>query len=123
MVIRQGDVYWADLGEARGSAPGDRRPVLVIQSDVFNDSTIRTVVVCALYSNLDYARFPGNVVVAPIESGLPRDSVANVTQLATIDRALLTADGYSGTLSPSLLRDVHDGVQLVLALSRRRASE
>ncbi|MCA1599322.1 MAG: type II toxin-antitoxin system PemK/MazF family toxin [Chloroflexi bacterium] len=122
MVVRQGDIYWADLGTPRGSAPGYRRPVLVIQSDAFNDTQLRTVIVCALFSNLEYARFPGNVVIPTSESGLPRESVANVTQLATIDRAFLMEDDYCGTVSLSLLREIHAGVDLVLALSRRRAS-
>jgi len=120
MVIRQGDIYWADLGAPQGSEPGYRRPVLVIQSDTFNDTRLRTVVVCALFSNLEYARFPGNVVIPPPESGLPRASVANVTQIATIDRTFLTEADYSGTLSLSLLRIIHDGIDLVLSLTRRR---
>jgi mRNA interferase MazF len=119
VVIRQGDVYWADLGAPRGSAPADRRPVVVIQSDGFNQSRLRTVVVCALFSNLDYARFPGNVVIPSNESGLPRESVANVTQLATIDRAFLADEDYCGTLSSALLGELHRGVSLVLALTRR----
>jgi len=121
MVVRQGDIYWADLGTPRGSARGYRHPVLVIQSDAFNDTQLRTVVVCTLFSNLEYARFPGNVVIPTHESGLPRESVANVTQLATIDRAFLMEDDYCATVSPSLLREVHAGVDLVLALPRHRA--
>lgn len=121
MVIRQGDVYWADLGMPRGSEPGFRCPVLVIQSDIFNDTQLRTVVVCALFSNRDYARFPGNAIIPARESGLPRDSVVNVTRIATIDRTFLTEDDYSGTIGPELLRDVHDGVALVLALAHRHS--
>lgn len=119
MVVRQGDIYWADLGTPRGSEPGYRRPVLIIQSDTFNDTRLRTVVVCALFSNLEYARFPGNVTIPAPESGLPRDSVANVTQIATIDRAFLTEDDYAGTIPPPRLRHVHDGVELVLSLLHR----
>lgn len=118
-MIRQGDVYWADLGAPRGSEPGYRRPVLVVQSDIFNDTRLRTVVVCALFSNLEYARFPGNVVIPARESGLRRDSVANATQIATIDRGFLTDDDYCGTISLSLLRDVHEGLELVLSVTRR----
>ena len=121
MVVRQGDIYWADLGIPRGSAPGYRRPVLVIQSDAFNDTQLRTIVICALFSNPEYARFPGNAVIPTFESGLPRESIANVTQLATIDRAFLTEEDYCGTISPSLLREIHAGVDLVLALSHHRA--
>ena len=120
MVIRQGDIYWADLNAPAGSAPGYRRPVIVIQSDIFNDTQLRTVVVCALFSNLEYARFPGNVIIPTHESGLPRDSVANVTQIATVDRTFLTESDYCGTISLSLLREVHAGVALVLALPRHR---
>ena len=120
MVIRQGDIYWADLGNPRGSAPGYRRPVLVLQSDIFNDTQLSTVVVCALFSNLEYARFPGNVIVPSLESGLPRESVANVTQIATVDRTFLAHDDYCGTVSSSLLQAIHDGVELVLSLSHNR---
>jgi mRNA interferase MazF len=119
MVIRQGDVYWADLGAPRGSAPADRRPVMIIQSDAYNQSRLRTVVVCALFSNLGYTRFPGNVLIPAYESGLPRDSVANVTQIATLDRAFFNEEDYAGCVSTSLLREVHRGVSLVLALPRR----
>lgn len=93
----------------------------MIQSEVCNLSRLRTVVVCALFSNLEYARFPGNVVVPTRESGLSRDSIANVTQIATIDRDLLAGDDYRGAVSHSLLEEIHDGIELVLALSRRRA--
>jgi mRNA interferase MazF len=92
---------------------------MVIQSDAYNQSRLQTVVVCALFSNLGYGRYPGNVVIPAYESGLPRDSVANVTQIATLDRAFLAEEDYSGTVSISLLREVHRGVGLVLALSRR----
>lgn len=119
MVIQQGDIYWADLGTPIGSAPGYRRPVVVLQSDAFNASQLRTLVICALFSNAAYARFPGNVIVPADESGLPRDSVANVTQIATIDRAFLAESDYCGAISPSLLREIHQGIELVFALTRR----
>ncbi|HWE63475.1 MAG TPA: type II toxin-antitoxin system PemK/MazF family toxin [Chloroflexota bacterium] len=119
MVIRQGDIYWADLGVPRGSAPAYRRPVIVVQSDLFNHSQLQTVVVCALFSNLQYARFPGNVIIPTNESGLSHESVANVMQIATLDRTLLVEGDYCGTVSVSLFREIYGGILLVLSSSRR----
>jgi mRNA interferase MazF len=114
-VIRQGDIYWADLGEARGSQPGDRRPVLVIQNDVFNASRIRTVLVCALTSNLRRAAAPGNVQLAAGEANLTRDSVVNVSQMATLDRAQL--EDWVGRIGPHRIRQVVRGILLVVVPS------
>jgi len=90
MVISQGDVWWADLPMPRGSGPGFRRPVLVVQGDAFNRSRLGTVVCVPLTSNLKWAEAPGNVLLEVRGTGLPRDSVANVTQLVAVDRALLS---------------------------------
>ena len=87
--IGQGDVWWADPGEPMGSQPGYRRPVLVVQGDAFNRSRIATVVCVPLTSNLRWAGAPGNVVLKQRESGLPRDSVANVSQVVALDRGVL----------------------------------
>ncbi len=86
MVISQGEVWWTDLGEPVGSAPGYRRPVVVVQSDSFNRSKIATVVCVALTTNLRWADAPGNVLLTAEVTGLPKDSVANVSQIMTVDR-------------------------------------
>src|SRR5262245_9070927 len=111
MVARQGDVVWLSLPPSRGSAPGGRRPVVVLQHDRFNRTTIATVIVVAITSKLKYAELPGNVRLRKGEAGLPRASVVNVTQLATVDRDCLGA--RLGTLSRSRLVEVWAGVQLV----------
>jgi len=90
MVISQGEVWWADLGQPVGSAPGFRRPVVIVQNDSFNRSRIATCVVVPLTSNMRWADAPGNVALAAADTGLPKDSVANVTQIFTVDRSQLT---------------------------------
>jgi mRNA interferase MazF len=89
-VISQGDVWWADLPASTGSGPGFRRPVVVVQGDALNHSRIATVVCVPLTSNLRWANAPGNVSLAARLTGLPQDSVANVSQIVTLDRDLLT---------------------------------
>ena len=90
MVISQGEVWWADLPEPTGAAAGYRRPIVVVQGDAFNRSDIATVVSVPLTSNLRWADAPGNVRLAARLTGLSRDSVANVSQIAALDRAVLT---------------------------------
>jgi mRNA interferase MazF len=90
VVISQGEVWWADLGIPSGSAPGLRRPVVVVQGDAFNRSRIGTVVWTPLTSNLAWADAPGNVLLPASTTSLPKDSVANVSQVLTLDRAALT---------------------------------
>jgi mRNA interferase MazF len=90
MVIAQGDVWWADLPAPTGSAPGFRRPVIVAQSDALNRSRLATVVCVPLTSNLAWAEAPGCVHLPARATGLPKDSVANATQLVTLDRSILT---------------------------------
>jgi len=111
-VIAQGEVWWADLGEPSGSAPGFRRPVVVVQGDAFNRSRIATVVCVALTSNLHWAEAPGNVLLDAKLTGLPKDSVANVSQLVTLDRAALTE--RVGALSAGKLELVLLGIDIVL---------
>ena len=113
MVIGQGDVFWAALRSPVGSEPGYRRPVIVVQSDKFNSTAIRTVVVCTITSNLDRAAAPGNVGLAGGEANLPGRSVADVTQIATVDRAVLREK--IGTLSRARLAEVLAGIALVLS--------
>ena len=90
MVISQGEVWWADLPAPMGSSPGFRRPILVVQGDAFNRSALATVVCVPMTSNLRWADAPGNVRLTARSTGLPRDSVANVSQVVTLDRSLLT---------------------------------
>ena len=111
-MIAQGEVWWADLGEPSGSAPGFRRPVVVVQGDAFNRSRIATVICVALTSNLHWAEAPGNVLLDAKLTGLPKDSVANVSQLVTLDRAALTE--RVGALSAGKLELVLLGIDIVL---------
>lgn len=113
-MIARGEVWWADLGEPRGSEPGYRRPVLVLSSDAYNASRLRTVTVAVLTSNMRLAAMPGNVAIPHALSELPRDSVANVTQLATLDRAALTE--RVSRLPDGVLAQVDDGLRRALAL-------
>lgn len=112
MVISQGDVCWASLDEPVGSAPGFRRPVTIVQGDAFNASRLATTIVVPLTSNLRLAAAPGNVVLAARRTGLPRDSVANVSQIITIDRELLS--DRVGQLIESDLQLVLAGIDIVL---------
>jgi mRNA interferase MazF len=111
-VIAQGEVWWADLAKPSGSEPGFRRPVVLIQGDAFNRSRIATVVCVALTSNLRWAEAPGNVVLSARLTGLPKDSVANVSQIVTLDRAALTE--RIGALPTKKLELVLLGVDIVL---------
>jgi len=112
MVISQGDVSWASLHDPVGSSPDFRRPVAIVQGDSFNASRIATTVVVPLTSNLRLAAAPGNVVLAPARTGLPKDSVANVSQIVTIDRELLS--DRVGRLSERDVQLVLAGIDLVL---------
>lgn len=89
-MIAQGEIWWAELSAPTGSQPGFRRPVLVVQGDAFNLSDIRTVVCVALTSNLKWADSPGNVLLTARATGLPRQSVANVSQVVTLNKADLS---------------------------------
>jgi mRNA interferase MazF len=115
VVIAQGEVWWADLGEPAGSEPGFRRPVVVVQGDAFNRSSLRTVVCVSLTSNARWAEAPGNVLLPARATGLQRDSVANVSQLVTVDRDALTE--RVGALSASSLELVLAGIDVVLGRS------
>ncbi|MEW6365987.1 MAG: type II toxin-antitoxin system PemK/MazF family toxin [Acidobacteriota bacterium] len=112
MVIAQGEVWWADMPEPTGSGPGYRRPVLVVQSDSLNRSRIGTVVCVPLTSNIKWAAAPGNVLLGAKTTGLPKDSVANVSQIVALDRSLLVE--RSGRLSRSNLALVFAGIDVVL---------
>ena len=110
-VIKQGDLFWVDLGEPSGSGPGYRHPHVVIQNNVFNRSRLNTVVVCALTSNLKRAEAPGNVLLEEGEGNLSKQSVVNVTQIFTVDKGDLVE--RIGTLSRERVRQILDGVLLL----------
>lgn len=112
--MRRGDLWWAELGSPFGSEPGFRRPVLVVQSDPFNRSSMQTVVVVPLTSNLKLAAAPGNVRCKVRDTGLPKASVVNVSQVAVVDRRRLQK--RIGDLPERVVRRVEDGLRLLLAL-------
>ena len=112
--MQRGEIWWADLDEPHGSAPGFKRPLVIIQADAFNRSRIQTVVCAVLTSNLRLADAPGNVFVSKLESGLPRDSVINISQIVTIDRSTLTE--RVGKLSGRFRERIDNGLRLVLEL-------
>ena len=112
--VQRGEIWWADLPEPRGSGPGYRRPVLVVQADSFNRSRIKTVIVAVITGNLELADAPGNILLPVRSSGLPRDSVVNVSQVLTLDRNLLTE--HVGALPVRLQGFVDAGLRVVLQL-------
>jgi len=112
MVIAQGEVWWADLAEPVGSAPGYRRPVIVLQSDPLNRSQIATVVCVVLTSNLRWSIAPGNVPLTAKHTGLDRDSVANVSQLVTIDKVQLTE--RVGKVPKKQMEGIFSGIDLIM---------
>ncbi len=112
MVIAQGDVAWADLPEPVGSGPGFRRPVVVVQGDALNRSRVATVVCVPLTTNLAWADAPGNVLLRARSTGLPADSVANVSQILTLDRSLMTE--RVGRVSRAQMQLLFSGIDVVL---------
>ena len=112
--MRRGDIWWATLQPPRGSEPGYRRPVLIVQSDDFNKSRINTVVVAILSSSLRLRAAPGNVFLTKRATKLPKDSVVNVSQVITLDKSFL-AERIS-TIPADKMRGVDDGLRLVLNL-------
>ena len=112
MVINQGDIYWIELDEPEGSEPGFRHPHVIVQNNLFNRSAIKTILVCPLTSNLKRAGAPGNVLLDKKESGLPKQSVVNVSQLFTVEKSQL--DEYVGSLSPKRIDEILKGIYLVL---------
>lgn len=114
MVIKRGEIYWADLGTPFGFTPGFRRPVIIIQSDSFNRSAINTVVACVLTSNLELQMAPGNVLLPKNKSGLKKDSVCNVSQVITLDKAQL--DERVCLVDSKTLSLISQGLRIVLDL-------
>ena len=113
MVIKQGDIFWIELSEPKGSQPRYRHPHVVIQNNIFNASAINTVVVCALTSNAKIAHAPGNVLLRKGEANLKRASAVNISQIITIDKADLVEK--IGTLSQSRIMEIINGVLLLVA--------
>jgi mRNA interferase MazF len=114
VVIRRGEIWWADLADPDGSGPGYRRPVLILQSDGFNRGNIRTVIIAVITSNEKLAELPGNVLLSTKASRLRRESVVNVSQLFTIDKDLLLEK--VGMLREQYVAQVDLGLRLVLGL-------
>lgn len=111
-MIYQGDVFWLDLEDPVGSGPGYRRPVVVVQNDLFNESRLGTTMVCSLTSNLRHAASPGNVIVPATEGGLATDSVALVTQVFTVDKRMLVEQ--TGSLPTLRMRQIVDGLRFAV---------
>jgi mRNA interferase MazF len=114
MVIERGGIYWADPGLPDGSRPAKRRPVLVIQADSFNASRLATIVAVVITSHTALATMPGNVFLPSAASGLPRDSVVNVTAIVTLNK--LDLDNKCGEISDVILDDVNRGLRQVLGV-------
>ena len=112
MDIKQGDIYWIDFGAPKGSEPGYRHPHVIVQNNIFNESRINTVVVCALTSNLKWAKAPGNVLLKKGEGNLKKDSVINISQIVTVDKSDLSEK--IGSLSAQRVRQVIDGIKLLV---------
>ena len=112
--MRRGEIWWAELPAPKGSGPGYRRPVLIVQADSFNRSRISTAVAAVISSNLRLADSPGNVFLSRRLSGLPKDSVVNISQLVTLDREYLS--DKAGNLSAEHMVAVDDGLRLVLSI-------
>lgn len=113
-MIERGGIHWADLGDAEGSRPAKRRPVLVVQADPYNTSRLATVLVAVVTSNTRLAAAPGNVFLPASATGLTRDSVVNVTALVTLNKGDVTQ--RVGRVPANLMRDVDSGLRRVLAL-------
>ena len=112
MTIRQGDIFWVNLGRPKGSEPGFRHPHVVIQNDVFNASRIGTVVVCALTTNLKRGKAPGNVMLNKGEANLTKKSVVQISQVVTVDKSDLK--DKIGSLSPERINAIIEGIKLLV---------
>ncbi len=114
MVINRGEIWWASLPEPQGSEPGYRRPILIIQANSFNQSKISTVIGIVVTSNLKLSNAPGNVLLKAKDSGLPRDSVLNISQVITVDKKFIKQKVKR--LSNKTLQQVEEGLRLILEL-------
>ncbi len=113
-MVERGEIWWANLPASIRSEPGYPHPIVVVQSDDFNQTDINTIIGVVITSNIRLAEMPGNVLVRSNKSGLPTDSVANVTQIVTVDQRDLT--DFVSLLDERLMSEIDDGMRLVLAL-------
>jgi mRNA interferase MazF len=114
MVIRQGSIYWVDFSPGKGSEPTGRRPGLVIQNDILNDSNLNTVIMLAITSTMKFGELPGNVVLRKGEANIPKKCVINVTQIKSVDKQSIKEK--IGTLSTKRMDEIHEGLKLVMNL-------
>ena len=112
MEIKQGDIFWIEQDKPKGSEPGHRRPFIVVQNNLFNKSRINTVVVCALTTNLQRAKSPGNVLLEAGDGGFTKTTVVNVSQMFTVDKSFL--EEFCGSLSPKEITQVVEGINLLI---------
>jgi mRNA interferase MazF len=112
MEIKQGDLFWIDLGEPRESEPGYRHPYVVVQNNVFNKSKLNTVVLCAITSNVSRASAPGNVLIKRGDGNIPKTSVVNITQIVTLNKSDLIEK--IGTLPKKLTEKILEGINLLI---------
>lgn len=115
MVIRNGSIYWVDFSPGKGSEPKGRRPGLVIQSDILNDSKLSTVIMLAITSTMKFGELPGNVILRKGEANLPKKCVVNVTQIKSVDKKSLKEK--IGKLSKKRMEEVYEGVKLVMSIA------
>lgn len=114
MVINRGEIWWADLPDPTISAPGYRRPVVIIQSDIFNNTNLNTLIAALVTTNLELGKMRGNILLKKNQSGLPKDSIVNVTQVFTLNKSLLLE--FVETLSERKMEQIDKGLRLVLSL-------
>ena len=114
MVIRKGAIYWVDFSPGKGSEPIGRRPGLVIQNDILNDSKLNTVIMLAITSTMKFGELPGNVILRKGEANLPKKCVINTTQIKSVDKNSIKEK--IGTLSTKRMDEVYDGLKLVMAI-------
>ncbi len=114
MVIRKGSIYWVDFSPGKGSEPVGRRPGLVIQNDILNDSNLNTVIMLAITSTMKFGELPGNVVLRKGEANILKKCVINVTQIKSVDKKSIKEK--NGTLSKKRMDEVHDGLKLIMSI-------
>ena len=114
MVIRKGSIYWVDFSPGKGSEPIGRRPGLVVQNDILNDSNINTVIMLAVTSTLKFGELPGNIVLKKGEANVPKKCVINATQIKSVDKTSIKEK--IGTLSKKRIDEIHEGLKLVMDL-------
>jgi mRNA interferase MazF len=112
MVIKRGEIWWAELPEPAGSGPGYKRPLIIVQSNDFNNSNINTIIAAVITTNIHLADAPGNVLLSEKKSKLPKKSVVNISQLITVDKSFLTEKVH--TLSNKVMEQIDNGIRLVL---------